>query len=202
MWLLPVLLILVAFLALVSSLYALAVTRVPVMRTPRTHLEDIVHQADLVPGQVVVDAGCGDGRTLVALCASEGVRGRGYELNGPVWLAGAMRVLFRRGVAGRVRVYWRDFFRCELEDVDVVYCYLMPASMVRVAEKCAEEMRAGSVLLSYLWEVPGWIPERTVQLGQRADPLFVYRIPGRNGAPADARQLDPETGQKLDGPTT
>ena len=188
MWLLVVILIVVVFLALLSSLYALAVTGVPVVRTPAEFLPEIAEEIGGGKGTTIVDAGCGDARTLLAFCAAAGVNGRGYELNGPVWLAGLIRVLFS-GRGGRVRVYWRDFFRCELEDVDVVYCHLMPAVMARIGVKCAEEMRAGTRLLSYLWEVPGWTPLKTIKLGRREDPLFVYEIPPRcqENGPADCR---------------
>lgn len=188
MWLLVVIVIVVVFLALLSSLYALAVTGVPVVRTPAEFLSEIASEVGGGQDTTIVDAGCGDARTLLSLCAAAGARGRGYELNGPVWLAGLLRVLFSGG-GGRVKVYWKDFFRCELEDVDVVYCHLMPAVMARVGVKCAEEMRAGARLLSYLWEVPGWIPRKTIKLGRRQDPLFVYEIPPhcQENGPADCR---------------
>jgi hypothetical protein len=169
-------LILLVFVALLASLYALASTRVPVVRTPREHLAAISAAAGIRHGTVVVDAGCGDARALLTLCTEAGVTGRGYELNGPVWLYGWFRVLFAGGGRGRVRVRWSNFFRCELEDVDVVYCYLMPGSMQRVARKCSEEMRPGARLVSYLWEVPGWEPVRTLELGPGQDPLYVYEV--------------------------
>ena len=176
MWLLVVILIVVAFLALLSSLYALAVTGVPVVRTPAEFLPEIAAEIGAGRETIIVDAGCADARTLLAFCDSTGASGRGYELNGPVWLAALARVLFS-GRAGRVKVLWKDFFRCELEDVDVVFCHLMPAAMPRIGAKCAEEMRAGTRLLSYLWEVPGWTARKVVKLGPREDPLFVYEIP-------------------------
>ncbi len=175
MWLLVAILIVVVFLGLLSSLYALAVTGVPVVRTPAEFLSEIAAEVGGEAGTTIVDAGCGDARTLLAFCRAEGVSGRGYELNGPMWLFGLIRVLFS-GRAGRVRLYWRDFFRCELEDVDVVYCHLMPAVMGRIGAKCAEEMRPGTRLVSYLWEVPGWTASKILKLGRRQDPLFVYEL--------------------------
>ena len=65
----------------------------------------------------------------------------------------------------------------ELEGAAGVYCFLMPHVMQRIGRKCAEEMRPGTLLVSYLWEVPGWAPLSVVKLGLREDPLFVYKIP-------------------------
>lgn len=166
----------IAFLALGSSLFALAVTRVPVLRTPIEVLEQARSALGLRDGQVIVDAGCADARALITLCRTSQVRGRGYELNGPVWLVGLLRVVLA-GLTGRLRVRWRDFFRCDLEDVDLVYCYLMPGLMQRVAEKCATEMPPGGRLVSFLWSVPGWEPSQVLRLGRAGDAVYVYTLP-------------------------
>jgi hypothetical protein len=182
------------FAGLVSSLYALAVTRVPVLRTPRALLAELHQALAPRPGQLVVDAGAADGQALAALCAAPGVRGRGYELNGPVWLWGSLRLLVS-GRAGRVRLRWADFRRAELEQADLVYAFLMPAAMSAVGKKCLEELRPGARLASYLWSVPGWTPSRVIPLGRRGDPLYVYEFPL---APCADQAVD--TGQKLDHP--
>lgn len=174
----------IAFLAFGSSVYALAVTRVPVLRTPADLLPAIREGLGLIDGQVVVDAGCGDGRALVALCRGTKVRGRGYELSGPMWLVAWARVLLTGG-AGRIRIAWKDFLRSELEDVDVVYCFLMPGAMQQVADKCAEEMAPGGRLVSFLWAVPDWEPAEVLPVGRLRDPVYIYRLPAR------PRQVDP-----------
>ena len=178
----------VAFLAFGSSVYALAATRVPVLRTPAELLPIIREGLKLAEGQVLVDAGCADGRTLVALCRGAGLRGRGYELNGPMWLVACVRVLLA-GQAGRIRIAWKDFMRCELEDVDLVFCYLMPGAMRAVADKCAEEMAPGSRLVSFLWAVPGWEPDEVLRVGRLADPVYIYRLPATPARPEAAMTL-------------
>jgi SAM-dependent methyltransferase len=189
-------LIVLAFLLLLSSLVTLGLTRVPVVRTPVVHLTKIVSASGAGKGQLIVDAGCADGRTLVMLCKLCGASGRGYEMNAPVALAGKLRALFSgRGL--KVKVYLRDFFRCDLDDVDVVYCFLMPGVMERVADKCTQEMHKGACLVSFMWEVPGCIPEKTLLLGARADPLYVYRMPVKSAKQADP--VDQKLGEKLDG---
>jgi SAM-dependent methyltransferase len=166
----------VVFFALCSSLFALVATSVPVVRTPEKMLEEIAQLIDAKKGQTIVDAGCGDARALLAFCAGRGARGRGYELNGPLKLFAVFRVLFA-GQRKSIKIYFGNFFRCELEDVDLVYCFLMPGVMRRVGNKCLEEMRPGSRLVSYLWEVPDWEPTETIYLGARQDPLFIYVLP-------------------------
>jgi hypothetical protein len=179
---------------LVSSLFALTVTRVPVLRTPGALLDGLGAALAPRPGQLVVDVGAADGRALMALCAAPGVRGRGYELNGPVWLWGSLRLLLC-GRAGRVRLRWADYRRAELEQADLVYAFLMPAAMPALGRKCLEELRPGARLASFLWPVPGWTPAQVIPLGRRGDPLYVYVIP-----PPSADEKPVPMGQKLDHP--
>jgi len=130
------------------------------------------------------------------LCRLTGTSGRGYELNGPVVVYAKLRALFSRGRKGiKVKLLWRDFFRSELQDVAVLYCYLMPGVMRRVGQKSLEEMQPGTHLISYMWEVPEWIPSRKILLGRGADPLYVYELP-----PSVRSKEAEDAGQKLDGP--
>jgi len=50
-------LIVVAFFALLSSIFALAITRVPVVRTPVDFLQEIAGQIGALDSGVIVDAG-------------------------------------------------------------------------------------------------------------------------------------------------
>ncbi len=170
-----------------SSFLALALTGVPVVRTPIKVIKKIKSHLGIKKDDVIVDAGCADARAIVELCKGTGARGRGFELNGPMWLIGFFRVMLSGSVFS-VRVYWKNFFRAELEDVDMVFCYLMPGSMVRVAKKCHEEMNEGTNLVSYLWSVPTWEPEEILWIGPMKDPVYIYKI-GDNPAPTNLDQI-------------
>jgi SAM-dependent methyltransferase len=185
-WIL-VLLFALVFLGVLSSLFALWMTGVPVVRTPATFHSEIAKVLNPKPGEIILDAGCGDGRLLRFLCAKEGVLGKGTEINGPMYFWASLRTLFSRE-RKKVRIHWGDFFREDWEELSFVYCHLMPGTMPRVARKCEEEMRPGSFLISYLFEVPGWTPTQTVFLGSRSDPLYVYKIaaPAGSGQPSSA----------------
>lgn len=196
MFIAAVSLIVLAFSMLLWSLIVLGLTRVPVVRTPLDHLAEIATACGADGGELIIDAGCADGRTLIGLCRLCGARGRGYEMNLPVAVAGKLRAVFSgRGLTLKIKL--GDFFRCELEDADVVYCYLMPGLMKRVADKCAEEMRPGCRLVSYMWNVPDRTPEKTLWLGPRRDPLYVYRMPMESPEAPDSAPV--ATGEKLDG---
>ena len=171
MWIAVVCLFALAILTLLSSLYALAVTGVPVLRTPAIALDELVEALGDVQPALIVDAGCSDGRSLRRLCRATGAPGRGYELNGFVWLWAWLRArLFVWDC--KLSIRWADYRRADFEGVDLVYAFLMPSAMRLLGEKCQEEMAEGTLLVSLMWPVPDWEPVRTCELGPRKDPLY------------------------------
>jgi hypothetical protein len=104
----------------------------------------------------------------------------------------------------QLRIHWSDFFRCELEDVSVVFCFLMPGSLPRLAEKCITELPAGARVLSYSFPIPGWREERVLALGKRADPLHIYVLPSaaQPQEPPSAAQVSGQAAPETPGPKT
>lgn len=74
-------------------------------------------------------------------------------------------------------VHRRSFWECDLAEYDVVFAFLSPAPMPELAEKVRREMRAGTLLVSSSFPVPGWVPETELEIeGRRKTVLFCYRI--------------------------
>ncbi len=75
---------------------------------------------------------------------------------------------FRRG----------DLFRENLQEADILFCYLSPEIMKRLKEKCEKELRPGGIVISHAFAMPGWTPEKTEWLpGLYPTPIYLYRIP-------------------------
>lgn len=133
---------------------------------------------DAVPmndNELLVDVGCGDGRVLRAAQRRYGVNALGYEVN-PLAYCAARILNF--GVK-RVRVRLRNFWPVNLRDADVVFCYLFPDVMRRLATKLEAELRPGSRVVSCNFSVPGWNPLEVVRPGSacHGDPIYIYRLP-------------------------
>jgi predicted RNA methylase len=73
----------------------------PYEETPPEIVERMLKLADLHPGDVVYDLGCGDGRIVIAAVRRLGVRGVCVELD-PARLKWAREVAERAGVAGLI----------------------------------------------------------------------------------------------------
>jgi hypothetical protein len=125
-------------------------------------------------GQLFVDMGCGDGRVLRKVRQRYGVRAVGYELNLLAYITS--RIL----CAGlkHIEIKWRNFWKADLSDADVVFCYLFPDVMEDVAVKLKKDLKQGAVVVSCNFDLPGFIPEQILHPGDflHNDPIYVYRM--------------------------
>jgi SAM-dependent methyltransferase len=141
----------------------------------RTFLDHVPMKA----GDLLVDIGCGDGRVLRAAKRRYGVRALGFEVNP---LAYALARLCTIGMEG-IEVRLRNFWNVDIGDADVVFCYLFPDVMGRLAQKLVRELRPGTRVISCNFPLPGWrhrellYPESSLH----ADPIYLYQIPADSG---------------------
>jgi hypothetical protein len=100
-----------------------------------------------------VDLGSGFGGMVNHLAArrrdSEFI---GFELAPLPWLASCTLARLARNPGKFMRA---DYNRLDLGEFDVVFAYLSPAAMPALWRKACAEMRAGSLLISYEFTVPG-----------------------------------------------
>jgi len=180
-WLVAVL-TLVALLLALKILYVAAVAAsIRVTRgalfvsTSRVRIHTALNAITMRPGGLFVDLGCGDGRALREASRRFGVMAMGYEVNPLAY--GLARILSLRD--RRVRIVFRSFWGEELKDADVVFCYLFPDVMERLAAKLERELKRGAQVISCNFPVPGWEPQEVLRPGssRQRDPIYVYRIP-------------------------
>lgn len=136
--------------------------------------------ADLLPaGRAArfVDIGSGFGGLALHLAALRKVDGAGeflgIELAPLPWLVSWLRAR-RQGSAARfIR---GDYAELDLGEYDVVFAYLSPAAMPSLWEKAHSEMRAGALLISYEFPIPGHAADDISQPVPGGPPLYVWRM--------------------------
>ncbi len=141
-----------------------------------THSSKIGTILEAVPmnsEQVLYDLGCGDGRFLIAAEKRYGVKAIGFEINPWAFLLSRLRVMVQRA---HVAIHFRDFWKADLRDADIIFCYLFPDIMERLREKLSQELKTGVKVISCNFEIPGWKPETVVRASHQieTDPVFVY----------------------------
>lgn len=156
--------ILLGLVALVTASLVITVAvnlwlRVPSVPTPMAVVREMVRYANLNSGDRVVDLGAGDGRLLLeAKRSCPGIIARGCELNPTVWLMGKVRMCVSRH---NVSLKLRNALNEDLRDADVIFLYLFPELMGKLAAKFERELTPGTRVLSYMFQLPGREPVTT-----------------------------------------
>jgi SAM-dependent methyltransferase len=119
---------------------------------------------NLKKGQTLYELGCGDGKVLIA-AAMDGYRAVGYELNPLLFAVAWLRTLrYRKLVSVRLGNFWNADF----SEADGVYVFLLDRFMHRLDAKLSRELKQGTRLVSYTFQIPGKKPV------QSKAGLFVY----------------------------
>jgi hypothetical protein len=141
--------------------------------TSRVRITAFLDAVPMTSAQLLVDLGCGDGRVLRKAYFRYGVRTRGYEMNLLAYAKAQLLSLWIKGVEVRRCNFWRE----DLSDADVVFCYLFPDVMKRLSAKLRSELKPGAVVASCNFPLPGFRPERILrpQGSLHSDPIFLYR---------------------------
>lgn len=138
------------------------VTGAPFVPTKNAPADAMIRLAGIKKGDIVYDLGSGNGKLLL-LAAQKGAKVIGYEIN-------PMLVLFSnlRGAPTR----WKNFWHADIRDADVIFLYLIPWKMKRLAEKLKKECKHGAIIVSNSFIFPNWKIIRQ----DAANHIYVFRV--------------------------
>lgn len=152
---------------------------VPYVATPQSAVERMIQLAEVKPGEVVYDLGCGDGRILVTAAQRYRVKAIGVDLD-PERVKESIANAEKAGVEDLVTVTQGDIFEQDLKDADVVFLYLFSSLNTKLLPQL-EKMKPGSRVISFEFPIRGIQPdhvERIVGLiTQRPRNIYKYELP-------------------------
>jgi ribosomal protein L11 methylase PrmA len=148
---------------------------VPFVPSKKRVIEHVLKLADLKNGDKVFDLGCGDGRFLIEAEKKAKIIGSGYEIAPlPMILA-----QINKWVNGsKINLYMKSFFKADIKDADVIFCYLLPETMDKLAEKFKTECRKGTKIYSHTFSmrkmepVKVWAQDKKLKLPT----IYLYQI--------------------------
>jgi len=142
--------------------------------TSQVRISSFIEAVPMNSGQLLIDLGCGDGRVLRRVQKAYGARTVGYEINPLAYLKARIQSIGLKDV----EVRWRNFWNADLADADVVFCYLFPDVMKALSAKLKSDLKAGAVVVSCNFNLPGFRPDRILRPGSTLhyDPIYIYRI--------------------------
>ena len=149
----------------------------PFVPMPWHVVDRIIEVAEVSEEDVVYDLGSGDGRILLRAAKSRGAHGVGYEID-PALVEEARSAISAAGVQDKVEVREGDFFDADLSPATVVTLFLITSAQRQLRPKLLEELRPGTRVACYMWEIPGWNPSKTVTVpvSGAAHPIYVYQV--------------------------
>ncbi len=128
-----------------------------------------------------VDLGSGDGR-IVFRAAREGIfqKSVGYEINPALHLIVKLRQLLTPKYWSTTEFHLGDLWKIrELHKYDVVAVYGLYPIMDRLGKKLQEELKPGALVVSNVFEIPGWRASTTSSGGggSGGKGVYLYQVP-------------------------
>jgi len=141
----------------------------------RVRVRTFLDHVPMKIGDLLVDIGCGDGRVLREAKRRYGVRALGFEVNPLAYALARIRTLGMEGIEVRLSNFWN----VNIRDADVVFCYLFPDVMERLAQKLEAELRSGTRVISCNFPLPGWRHSEVLypDSSLHGDPIYLYQFP-------------------------
>jgi hypothetical protein len=135
----------------------------PFVASPPEFVEAMLALAELQPGDVLFDLGCGEGDIVIAAARRYGIRCVGVDLN-PSLLRRARAKSREAGVGDLVRFIRADAKSVPLSGASVVTLYLVQVGVLKLERRLRTELRPGARVISRDAPMGGWPPERIVEI--------------------------------------
>ncbi len=144
------------------------ILRVPFVRTGSDVAKKMVELADVRKGQVVYDLGCGDGKILF-FAAEKGGNCIGIERLRPLCWLGRLRNKFHKS---SVRFLCKNFYKVDLSDADVIFCYLFPKIMEKFYVEKFKELKKGAKIISNAFKIGSLKEKEKIRFGKSW--IYIY----------------------------
>lgn len=164
--------LLVIILSAVLTIYA-SIIGAPIFLTSKSQLKKILREAGLKKGDRIYDLGSGTGRVLIIAEKYFNATSVGFELSPFLYAFSKVNLFFNE--TKNSKVVFHDFYNQNLADADMVFIFLMPYALGRLRPKFERELRKGTKVISYVFEMKGWQPKRIFK--EEGFPAsFIYEI--------------------------
>jgi len=132
--------------------------------------------AAVSPNDTVYDLGCGDGRIVIECAKTYGARAVGFDYD-PRLIQQATENARNANVGSLVRFERCDLFDVSLCEATVVTLYLSPTINSHLGRKLLRELRPGSRVVSCVFEMGDWRPDKTEIF--EGLPVHLWSIPNK-----------------------
>lgn len=167
------------FILLIATVIVHMLFLVPFVPSRMRVVKRMISAARIKPDDVVFDLGCGDGRILFEAEKKLKTKNRdkaiGFEIAPLVYFFAWARKFIARS---RACIRFQSFFAANLRRADVIFCYLIPNVMPRLAAKIKKECRKGTRIVSNTFHIPGLKLVKILRkdLRRGIPTIYVYKV--------------------------
>ena len=119
----------------------------PYLPTRRKKVKRMLELAQVKPGETVYDLGCGDGRVLIMAAKKFGAMGVGIEIHPLRYIWCQIKITFM-GLRRKVKIKYGDLLDQDISSADIVFCYLLPSTNVKLEWKFIKELSSKTRIVS------------------------------------------------------
>lgn len=131
-------------------------------------LRQMVKLARVKKGDVSVDLGSGDGRTVIAF-AKKGIQAVGFEIN-PFLVLYSRRKIKKLGLEKNAKIYWKNFWKADFGKFSIITTFQYFTISKKLEEKILRECKKGTRIISHYWKFPN------LKLKEEKDKVYEYKI--------------------------
>ncbi len=124
----------------------------PWWRTNKRTARAICELAKVGKEDIVYDLGSGDGTALRVAVKEFGARGVGIEID-PLRFFISSMLLHSNKLSDKVQIKRKNFFDVDISDATVIFVYLVPKALNRLLPKFKKELKKGTRIVSYRYEI-------------------------------------------------
>src|ERR1700728_762356 len=152
-------------------------TLAPAFPTPATVVDQMLMIAQVRPGEMVYDLGCGDGRIVIAAAQKFKARAVGIEIRRDIYER-TLATVASLGLSDQVRIVHGNALKYDLSPADVVTLYLLTSSNERLKPILLKDLKPSARVVSHDFEIVGWKPVTVSKMvvDGHAHTIYLYRI--------------------------
>ncbi len=168
-----------AFIAVVLSIQFFQIALggyAPIIPTKNKVIKRIMKEMSPKDGCAVYELGCGNAGFLRAVENKfPNIKKLvGIEYFFFPYLIGKIQTSLRKS---KIKILKKNFLRLNIEEADIIYCFLSKPMMVKLKEKFNKECKAGTQIISYQFSLPEMEPVKVIDVyDNKKDKIYFYTI--------------------------
>ncbi|MDD2752885.1 MAG: 50S ribosomal protein L11 methyltransferase [Candidatus Omnitrophica bacterium] len=157
-----------------ANLLFVAIFGTPIVYANNKAIFDAYALAGLKRGELVVDLGCGNAKSLIIAAKKFGAKGVGVDLSLYCYLKSRLNVALA-GQSKNIKIIWGDFKAAEsyLKNADVVYLYLLNSALKKIEPWFFSSISKNTRVVSLAFVFAKYKPVKTAETSNLNKKTFV-----------------------------